>query len=278
MAIAPDGDIVLAGWSLAPGAGPPLHRPAMARFDANGDLDEGFDGDGLLNPLGTAPGAPLGELRGRAGRRRGAHHRRRAGRRGRARAAAARRRHAGRHVRRRRGHHGSVRGRRAAPRRSRSTARARSSPGRPARWTARSSCSARSTPAACPSRRSAAPRPAGARSRSAGVSTTAFGDRARARAAPSTRPARLGSTPPLPVVSRHLPNAAPVAALAAPAQIVGGRAGHVRRRRLLGSRGRDAALRLRPRRQRHATSSTAARTRSRCAASPRPGPTRSACA
>ena len=64
MAIAPDGDIVLAGWSVAPGAGPPLHRPAMARFDANGDLDGGFDGDGLLNPLGTAPGAPLGELRG----------------------------------------------------------------------------------------------------------------------------------------------------------------------------------------------------------------------
>ena len=38
MSVAPDGRIVLAGWAEVPGAGPPQHRPALAIFDAAGNL------------------------------------------------------------------------------------------------------------------------------------------------------------------------------------------------------------------------------------------------
>ncbi len=63
MAIAPDGDIVLAGWVSVPAGALSPHAPALARFNANGTPDGSFDGDGRLTLTATDPdGNPYGEL------------------------------------------------------------------------------------------------------------------------------------------------------------------------------------------------------------------------
>jgi len=48
IAVAPDGRIVLAGWVDRPAAGPPPQQPALARFNSDGTPDNSFDGDGRL--------------------------------------------------------------------------------------------------------------------------------------------------------------------------------------------------------------------------------------
>ena len=229
MAVDAGGDIVLAGWSLS-GRGRRT-SPALARVH-RAARRHGSDGDGS-SPVGTAPGgAGTGSFDARRGRRASARITA-AGRRRRLRARAAAASPTARPTPRSARRATYARGPATAPgsggRRARRRPRRRRRARRPAAGALAAACSAPSTPAAPPEPR--AGRRAAGLAHVPGDATQALGGRARpGRHRLHRRRDRLADRRPSSRATSA--NAAPVAALAAPATVVRGRAGDVRRRRL----------------------------------------------